>query len=377
MEHPTALRDSNGIYTWHSGAPDDESFDRGHKELIDSIDNRLAGFRTQLLNLKDLSQEDKAVSGVTNEFVKDAYGETLLKLAEKREDLVVLDADLAEDCRVRDFELKYPERFIECGIAEQDMVSTAGGLALQGLLPVTNSFASFLASRANEQIYTNAGEGTKIIYGCHFAGLIPACPGLSHQSIRDISLFGSLPNVTILQPGTSEEMRSAVEYCIEEAQDTCMIRIAIGPSPRKIELPQSYIFKLGRGCTLRDGNDAILFAYGPVMLHEALVAAECLAEQGTHITVVNMPSLNKLDRDWFVDIIRNTKDIFILEDHSPVGGLGDFIISELCDMKQCAKYSVSKFGVDEFPKWGTPSEVLAYHKLDGQSVAKRILSHLE
>ena len=111
---------------------------------------------------------------------------------------------------MRGFELAHPARFVENGIAEQDMVSMAGGLARHGLLPVVNSFASFLASRANEQIYNNASERTKIVYALHYAGLIPAGPGKSHQSVRDISLLGALPNCAIVQPGNAEETRAIV-----------------------------------------------------------------------------------------------------------------------------------------------------------------------
>ena len=119
----------------------------------------------------------------------------------------MLDADLASDCRVRAFELAYPERFVECGIAEQDMVSMAAGMARHGLLPVVNSFASFLASRANEQIYNQASEGTKVIYALHYAGLIPAGPGKSHQSLRDVSLLGALPDIDGRAAGEREETR--------------------------------------------------------------------------------------------------------------------------------------------------------------------------
>ena len=133
------------------------------------------------------------LTSVTDEYVVEAYGKALLELGAENERLVVLDADLASDCRIRSFELAYPDRFVECGIAEQDMVSTAAGLAKQGLLPVVNSFASFLASRANEQIYNQASEGTKVVYALHYAGLIPAGPGKSHQSLRDISRAGRAP----------------------------------------------------------------------------------------------------------------------------------------------------------------------------------------
>ena len=112
----------------------------------------------------------------------------------------------------------------------------AGGLARMGLIPVVNTFASFLAARANEQIYNNAGEKTKIIYTCHFSGMIPAGPGKSHQSVRDISLFGALPNITIIQPCNGEETKWATEYCVNQAEENCMLRLVIGPSPEKIEL---------------------------------------------------------------------------------------------------------------------------------------------
>src|SRR5207302_10276454 len=157
----------------------------------------------------------------------------------------VLDADLASDCRVRAFELAEPSRFVESGIAEQDMVSAAAGMARQGVLPIVNSFASFLASRANEQIYNQASEGTKVVYALHYAGLIPAGPGKSHQSVRDISLLAALPNVAIVQPTNAEETRALVRWAIDDADENVAVRLAIGPSPRLIGLPEPRAF--GRG----------------------------------------------------------------------------------------------------------------------------------
>ncbi len=148
------------------------------------------------------------------------------------------------------------------------MVSAAAGLARHGFLPVVNSFASFLASRANEQIYNQASEGTKVVYALHYAGLIPAGPGKSHQSVRDVSLLGALPNVTIVQPANAEETRALVRWAVEEAEESVALRLAIGPSPRRIELDGAP--SPGRPRLLRDGADAVLVAYGPVMLHEAL-----------------------------------------------------------------------------------------------------------
>ena len=154
------------------------------------------------------------------------------------------------------------------------MVSAAAGLARHGLLPVVNSFASFLASRANEQIYNQASERTKVVYALHYAGLIPAGPGKSHQSIRDVSLLAALPSMTVVQPANADETRALTAWAVEEAEGSVAIRLAIGPSPRRLELGGEVA--VGRGTILREGTDALLFAYGPVMLHEALTAAEAL-----------------------------------------------------------------------------------------------------
>ncbi|HQH27057.1 MAG TPA: 1-deoxy-D-xylulose-5-phosphate synthase N-terminal domain-containing protein, partial [Oligoflexia bacterium] len=255
MEHPQALADNKGLYRWHSGAPDDESFTKGYAEIAGRIDKTAADLRLDPVQYELVALHGDGPSGVSKEYVAEAYGQTLVELGKTRKDLVVLDADLAADCRVRAFELQYPERFIEDGIAEQDMVSMAGGLALQGFLPVVNSFACFLASRANEQIYTNTCEKTKIIYACHYAGLLPAGPGLSHQSVRDISLFGALPDFTIVQPGNALEAKLLTEYCVTTAHENCMIRLIIGPSPRLVELPAGYKLAVGQGSVLADGKD--------------------------------------------------------------------------------------------------------------------------
>jgi transketolase len=274
----------------------------------------------------------------------------------------VLDADLASDCRIRPFELAYPDRFHECGIAEQDMVSAAAGMARQGLLPVVNSFASFLASRANEQIYNQASERTKVVYALHYAGLIPAGPGKSHQSLRDVSLLAALPNMTVVQPANSEETRTLLRWAIEDASDDVAIRLAIGPSPRTIELPSAESSR-GRGTVLREGTDALLFAYGPVMLHEALSAAEAL---GNRLQIVNMPWLNRVDAEWLAEVIEPFEDIFVVEDHAPVGALGDSLRRELDGR------SLTVFGVEGWPACGTPLEALRFHGLDGSSLADRI-----
>ena len=374
MEHPIALRDGGGTYRWHAGAPDDDHFARAYAELVARIQGRLPELvlepvpaleEARTVSLAGEPESGAGMRKVTDEYVAAAYGEELLALAERRPDLVVLDADLASDCRVRAFELAQPGRFVEVGIAEQDMVSMAAGLARQGLLPVVNSFASFLASRANEQIYNQVSEGTKVVYALHYAGLIPAGPGKSHQSLRDVSLLGALPNLIVVQPTNAEETHALLRWAVEEAEENVAIRLAIGPSPRTIELPEREIAP-GRGTVLREGPDALLFAYGPVLLHEALSAAESLESRGTRLQVVDLPWLNRIDRRWLADLVEPFDEIFVVEDHAPVGALGDTLRRELDGRP------LTVFGVEGWPACGTPLEALRFHGLDGSSLADRI-----
>jgi transketolase len=384
MEHPVALREDGGTYRWHAGAPDDDAFERAFTELVGRVDERLAHLGLAPLELEPVDAVDERRAGslegepesgagrpraaVTDEYVVDAYGDELVRLGGEREVLVVLDADLASDCRIRAFELAYPERFVECGIAEQDMVSTAAGLARHGLLPVVNSFASFLAARANEQIYNQASEGSKVVYALHYAGLIPAGPGKSHQSVRDISLLAALPGTTLVQPGSSDETRALLRWAVLEAEGNVAIRLAIGPSPRRLELPREV--EPGRGHVLREGSDAALLAYGPVMLHEALTAAEELHGDGIELAVVAMPWLNRFDGDWLDEVLGQHAQVFVLEDHSPVGGLADGL------RREQQGWSIVAFGVEGWPACGTPLEALRHHGLDGRSLADRMSARL-
>ena len=384
MEHPVALAEGGGTYRWHAGAPGDEPFARALAELEARLAERCAALGLEPPALEPVEDEGavrglegepesgagaRVRSPVTDEYVVEAYGETLLELGAERDDLIVLDADLASDCRTRAFELAYPDRFVQCGIAEQDMVSTAAGMARHGFLPVVNSFAAFLASRANEQIYNQASEGSKVLYALHYAGLIPAGPGKSHQSVRDISLLAALPNVAIVQPGSPEETRTLVRWAAMDAAETVAVRLAIGPSPRRIDLPG--VAAVGRGTVLREGGDAVLVSYGPVMLHEALVAAERLGESGElSVRVVALPWLNRFDAEWLAAEVGPFEHVFVLEDHAPVGGLGDGLRAAL------PGHVVTVFGVEGWPACGTPAEALRFHGLDGRSLATRIASHV-
>jgi transketolase len=374
MEQISSQAAACGKYVWHSGAPADEPFQKGFDELLSRINSHLSSAGLPALKMIPIPVESAPKATVTRQYIAAAYGEELVRLASDYPEIIVLDGDLSADCKVREFASKFPDRFIENGIAEQDMVSLAGGLARQGMLPVCNSFSSFLCARANEQIYNNACEGTKIIYAAHFAGMIPAGPGKSHQSVRDIGLMGSLPNLVIAQPCNLEEARWLTRWAVCDSDMNVCLRMNIGPSPRDIISPENYRLEVGKGFIARNGSDAVIFAYGAVMLNEALNSAEILEASKFSLKVVNQPWLNRFDFKWLKSIVNECKTIYTLDDHILDGGFGERLIGFLAENGLLDGKSVHRFGLTTFPMCGTPLEVLKHHGVDGSSLAQRILT---
>jgi transketolase len=367
----------NGIYKWHSGAPDNGSYQDAIDELIAKINKQLESAGMETVKLEIIGHETTLSYKVSDERIVNAYGDALVDIGGKRKDIVVLDADLSADCGLRRFEKTFPERFIENGISEQDMVSMAGGLALHGYLPIVHSFSVFLSSRANEQIFNNATENTKIIYVCNYAGLLPAGPGVSHQGVRDISLFGALPNCIVVEPCNSLEAKLLLNWCVNDAKESCMLRLSIFPSPGPIVLPDGYKLILGKGTVLKEGKDAILFTYGPVMLHEAVKASEILEKEGVSLKVVNMPWLNRVDKGWFEEIAEGCSSIFVMDNHSAVGGLGDCLLNTLISSRILKNKEFYKVAIEGYPECGQPAEVLRFHGMDAEGIVKRVKAVME
>jgi transketolase len=190
--------------------------------------------------------------------------------------------------------------------------------------------------------------------------------------VRDIALFGVLPQMTILQPCNPEETRQALAFCVTQACESTMLRLLIGPSPSRIALPEGYRLSLGCGVALSDGTDAVLFAYGPIMLHEALRAAELLRPSGISVKVVNLPWLNRVDPAWLGSVIAGCERLYVMEDHAPVGGLSDHLLGVLVRTQQLDGRMFATLAVEGLPAWGAASEVLRFHGLDAASVARRL-----
>lgn len=366
MEH-TAMESDAEMYRFHSGAPDADSYSKAAQELIDTINIQLSKIKAKNLLLESIERPISAQQEEKTQRLIPAYSDALLKQAEKHKNLVALDADLILDTGLIPFKEKFPDRFIECGIAEQDMVSQAGGMALKGLLPVVHSFACFLSTRPNEQIYNNATEKKKIIYTGSLAGVLPGGPGHSHQSVRDISALGGVPGLTLIEPSCETEVAHVVDYAVIKNKFSTYIRLISIPYAVPFELPDNYELKEGQGVTLREGTDAVLFAYGPIMLSEAYKAAEILDKNHKFsLKVVNLPWLNIIDNSWLREVIGEIKKVYTLDNHLLNGGQGQMLGATIAELDILVDFT--RLGIEDIPVCGTNDEVLIHHKLDKNSI---------
>ena len=368
MEPHDLQRTGEALYAYHSGAPSSDEYERGLAELFERLTARLAELGEPP---PTLATEERPVypSPASPQRLVAAYGEALCASAEQEPRLVALDADLYLDTGLIPFRRRFPERFVECGIAEQDMVSQAGAMALAGLLPAVHSFACFLSTRPNEQIYNNATEGTKILYAGSLAGLVPGGPGHSHQSVRDISALGAMPGMALIEPCSEHEARLAVEWAVREAPGSVYIRLVSVPWELGFDPPQAERLVAGRGEVIRKGSDGLLVAAGPVMLSQAWAAAEALASRGLELGVVALPWLRDVEGPWLRELA-GSAPLFCLDNHYTNGGQGDALLDALAPAPDAPP--VHKLGVDRIPECGTNQEVLRAHRLDSASVAERV-----
>jgi transketolase len=372
MEH-TALDSDVAMYRFHSGAPDADSYRLAITEIQERLNRRLEESGTQPVMCETVYHEAKRPPSSKSQRLIPAYSRALLEQAERHPNLVALDADLVLDTGLIPFRDRFPQRFFECGIAEQDMVSMAGGMALQGLIPVVHSFACFLSARPNEQIYNNASERSKIIYVGSLAGVVPGGPGHSHQAVRDISALAAVPNLALMEPSCEDEVGMLLDWCLNETMESSYLRLISIPWDVSFSLPQGYRPTLGKGVTLMEGTEAVIITYGPVLLSGAVEAAKLLEEtKGLRIKVVNLPWLNRIDAEWLREVLADCGRVFCLDNHYKIGGQGDMIARTVARWKN-ERVCVQQIGLSDFPPCGTNEEVLAKVQLDVLGIKKELL----
>lgn len=298
---------------------------------------------------------------------RDAYGKTLVKLGAQDSRIVALDADLSKSTKTIDFKKAYPERFFNMGIAEQNLMGTAAGLAASGKIPFASTFAVFATGRAFEQI-RNSIAYTKLnvkIAATH-AGLTVGEDGASHQAIADIAVMRALPNMTVLVPADGVETEKAVRAAAEYEGP---VYIRLGRSGVPVLYNDDYDFQIGRASVLREGRDAAILAAG-MMVAEALTAAEELAAEGIHARVVNISTIKPLDTEAVVAAARECGALVTAEEHNIIGGLGSAVAEALAEHYPAP---LERVGVaDTFGESGKPQQLLEKYGLTPTDIAAAV-----
>ena len=298
---------------------------------------------------------------------RDAYGDALAALGKKRDDVVVLDADLSGSTKTVKFAKVFPERFFNVGIAEQDLIGTAAGLALGGKLPFASTFAVFATGRAWEQVrqsvcYPNLN--VKIV--ASHAGITVGEDGGSHQSVEDIAVMRVLPNMTVIVPADGPETLQAIE-AVAEYKGPCYVRVGRNKVPTIS--PENYTFKIGKALVLHEGKEAAIIATG-LMVAEALKARDLLKAEGIDAGVINMSTIKPLDVDAIAAAAKRCGAIVTAEEHSIIGGLGGAVAEALAET---TPVPMVRIGVkDTFGTSGDQEGLMKHYGMSAQDIATAV-----
>ena len=299
---------------------------------------------------------------------REAYGKALAELAKENENVVVLDADLSKSTKTADFKAVCPERFFNMGIAEGNMMGVAAGLSTCGKIPFVSTFAMFAAGRAFEQIRNSICYPKLNVKVCAtHAGLTVGEDGASHQTVEDLSLMRSIPNMIVINPADDIETVAAIK-AISEINGPCYVRLGRA-AVNVINDENTYEFKLGKGVVVEEGTDATIVATG-IMVDAAIEAKRLLADQGVNVRVINIHTIKPLDDELIVKAAKETGVIVTAEEHSVIGGLGS-AVSEVITEKH--PVPVLKVGVkDVFGESGKPDELLKAYNLTAEDIVNKV-----
>lgn len=303
---------------------------------------------------------------------RESYGEALAMLGEKYPNLVVLDADLSNATKTNIFAKKYPERFINVGIAEQDLMGTAAGLSLGGKIPFASTFAVFASGRAYDQIRNTICYGNlNVKIGATHAGLTVGEDGATHQALEDISLMRTLPNMTVLSPSDDRQTKFLVEEAIKR-EGPVYLRLT-RPAVEEI-YKEGFEFEYGKGIQHGDGTDATIIATGITVI-EALKAQRDLIGKGINVRVVDINTIKPIDKEIIIKSAKETKVLITVEDHSIIGGLGSAVCEVLCDEYPT---KVIRMGIkDKFGESGKWQELLAKYEIDSKAIFDTVCKALK
>ena len=357
--------DSNGkFYKFHSGSPSDQDYMSAVDELIKKLgfSHELNWSQSVILKNGSRAESDDLIPKTRNQSLIQIWAGILEELFESDKSLIALDADLSYDTGTYKVADKFSAQYIQCGIAEQDMVSMAGTLALSGKIPFVHSFASFLTTRAAEQIFNNLSENSKVIYCGFLAGVLPSAPGHSHQAVSDFGIVSSFPNIEIFEPACETEM-SLMKSLVYESDKSIYLRVGSVDLPEKVD-PK--MVQLGRITQRKFGEKYAIITSGPSMAKIALEVAR--AESENEIAVFTYPTPKRHFNLEDMKLISNFEKVLVIENHLPSPG----IFSQLLEHFQSsdAKVKLIRSGISELPRNGQTQEVLEHHGMDVDSLAK-------
>lgn len=313
------------------------------------------------------------MSEVKKAATRESYGNALVELGKEHENLIVLDADLAAATKTGVFRKAFPDRHIDCGIAEANMTGVAAGLSTCGFVPFISTFAMFAAGRSYEQVRNSIGyPHLNVKIGATHAGISVGEDGASHQCLEDIALMRAIPGMVVINPADDVEARAAVRAAYEY-EGPVYLRFGRLAIPVMNDNPD-YKFEIGKGVQLRDGKDVTLIATG-LCVYETVCAAEMLAEKGIDAQVINIHTIKPIDEEIIINAAQKTGRIFTIEEHSIIGGLGGAVaevLSEKCPTK------LTRIGVnDVFGESGPAKELLHKYKLDAEGITERVLAEIK
>ena len=299
---------------------------------------------------------------------RESYGNALAELGAQYKDLVVLDADLAGATKTGVFKKAFPDRHIDCGIAEGNMMTVAAGLAAAGKVPFASTFAMFAAGRAFEQVRNSIGyPHLNVKIGATHAGISVGEDGASHQCNEDIALMRTIPGMTVINPADDVEAKAAVKAAIEH-EGPVYLRFGRLAVP-VINDPASYLFEIGKGITMREGKDVTIIATG-LEVSESLEAAKLLEADGISAEVINIHTIKPLDTELVVAAAKKTGKVVTVEEHSIIGGLGGAVAEVLAEQ---APTKMLRIGVnDTFGESGPAKALIEKYGLDAKSIYEKV-----
>lgn len=343
---------SHKFYNFHSGALSEDQYSTVSKEILNKIEGVIHTKESIIKNDILGNHPKKRPESLVSE-----WGRLLPRYMEKWKEIVVLDADLSYDTGTYTIRESFDERYLQCGIAEQDMVSISGTMALSGLTPIVHSFATFLTMRATEQIFNNYTEKTKIIYMGFLSGILPAQPGSSHQAVTDIQIMSAFPNLQIVEPADGRELDESFQEAMARSTPTYFRINSVG----SLKFCREIIKQIGF-INLRKAGTKLLILSSGVTLTAEIVQSKLIADE--RISIATRPNISSPYSKEEIEFLLSFSTIIVLENYLPGNGLYNLTLTALSPERS----NVIRVGISEIPQSGENEKVLNYHKLDSENL---------